>query len=107
MNDESLKKLFEDLFGDEDGDKTEVHRVRVIRVKSKDEDTQEEPKKEPTKEPSPEKASEKVAAAMILANIRFVKAMKDATSEFYQLSRLANEILKENHELRTRLGEKR
>lgn len=97
MNDESLKKIFEDLFGDEDGNKTEVHRVRVIHVKSKDEHTPEESKKEP----APEKA-----AAMILANIRFAKAMKDAASEFYQLSCLANEILKENQELRTKLGEK-
>lgn len=102
MNDESLKKLLEDLFGDEDGNKTEVHRVRVIHVKSKDEHTPEESKKEP----APEKASEK-AAAMLLANIRFAKAMKDAASEFYQLSHLANEILKENQELRSRLGEKR
>ena len=62
-------------------------------------------KPEATKEPSPEKASEKVAA-MVQTNIRFAKAMKDAATEFYKLSCLANEILNENQELRARLGEK-
>ena len=62
-------------------------------------------KPEAAKEPSLEKASEKVAA-MIQANIRFAKAMKDAASEFYQLSCLAGEILRDNQELRAKLEEK-
>lgn len=76
--------------------------VNVVTVKGKDAKApQEEPKPEPTKEPAHEKA-----AAMIQANIRFAKAMKDAASEFYQLSCLAGEILNENQKLRARLGEK-
>ena len=97
--DENLKKLLEGLLGDEDGDKKAGVHV-CITVKDKDAKApQEEPK--PTKEPAPEKA-----AAMIQANIRFAKAMKDAASEFYQLSCLAGEILNENQKLRARLGEK-
>ncbi len=106
MNDESLKKLLEGLFG-EDGDKKANVQVRVIRVMKEniEDDTQEESKPEAAKEPSPEKESERVTA-MIQTNIRFAKAMKDAATEFYQLSCLANEILKEDQELRSRLGEK-
>ena len=85
--------------GDEDGDKKAGVHV-CITVKDKDAKApQEEPK--PTKEPAPEKA-----AAMIQANIRFAKAMKDAASEFYQLSCLAGDLLQENAELRGRLEKK-
>ena len=64
--------------------------IKKSKPEAKDESTDEESK----------------AVALIKANMRFAKAMKDAASEFYQLSCLANEILKENQELRTKLGEK-
>ena len=107
---EALKLLEKAGLNDKDG----VH-IRVITLKSTkkktSDDTQEtekpqdEPKPEAAEEPTPEKTPERVAS-MIQTNIRFAKAMKDAATEFYQLSCLANEILKENQELRSRLGEK-
>ena len=69
----------------------------------KDEIFKEKP--EPAKEPSLEKAPKKVAT-LSKANTLFAKAIKDAIDEFYQLADLTNEILKENQELRAKLGEK-
>ena len=109
---EVAQEILKELDEAEREGKDNVH-IRVINIKTskkKADDSQEEaaeePKPEPTKEPALEKASEKVAA-MVQTNIRFAKAMKDAATEFYQLSCLANEILKENQELRSRLEEKR
>ena len=107
---EALKLIEKAGLDDKDG----VH-IRVITLKSTKKKTsddsqeaekpQDEPKPEATEEPEPEKVTER-AVALLQANVRFAKAMKDAASEFYQLSCLAGEILKENQELRARLGEK-
>ena len=104
---EALKLIEKAGLNDKDG----VH-IRVITLKSTKKKTsddsqeaekpQDEPNSEATKEPSPEER----AAAMVQANICFVKAMKDATTEFYKLSCLTGEILKENQDLRAKLEEK-
>lgn len=112
---EVAQEILKELDEAEREGKDNVH-IRVINIKTskkKADDSQEEAAKEELRkakdetkhEPIPEKESEK-AAAMIQANIRFAKAMKDAASEFYQLSCLAGEILNENQKLRARLGEK-
>lgn len=89
--------------------KTAKEEIREELLKEAAKEELRKAKDETKHEPAPEKkpeAGECTLDTLVAANIRFAKAMKDAASEFYQLSCLAGEILNENQELRTRLGEK-
>lgn len=103
-------KLIEDSDLD---DKDNVH-VRVVSIKkvnkknseaSQEDSKEEEAAEESTEEPESEKESMD-AGDLIRAHIRFARAMKDAATEFYKLSCMTGEILRDNQELRARLGEK-
>lgn len=102
-------KLIEDSNLD---DKDNVH-VRVVTIKSANKKDAEAPQKEVTEEPIKEsedkpESEEKIGDAgdLILANIRFAKAVETLSNEYLRLSKLAAGFLNENQELRARLGEK-
>lgn len=102
---EVLKLIEDSDLDDEDNVHVRVINIKTSKKRVDDSQEAEKPQDEPNPEAAEEPTPERVAS-MIQTNIRFAKAMKDATNEFYQLSCLANEILKENQELRARLGEK-
>ena len=112
---EVAQEILKELDEAEREGKDNVH-IRVINIKTskkKADDSQEEaaeePKPEPTKEPALEKkpeAGECTLDTLVAANVRFAKAAKDMTSEYFHLSRMAADLLQENTELRGRLEKK-
>lgn len=112
---EVLKMIEDSGLDDKDG----VH-IRVITIKTEknsEEDSKEEAAKEELRkaqdetkhEPAPEKkpeAGECTLDTLVAANVRFAKAAKDMTSEYFHLSRMAADLLQENAELRGRLEKK-
>lgn len=104
---EILKLLKNADLNDKDG----VH-IRVITVKSEKnskEDSKEEAAKEELRKAQDEtkpEAGEYTLDTLVAANVRFAKAAKDMTSEYFHLSRMAADLLQENAELRGRLEKK-
>lgn len=108
---EVLKMIEDSDLDDEDGVHIRVINIKTSKKKADDsqEEAAEEPKPEPTKEPALEKkpeAGECTLDTLVAANVRFAKAAKDMTSEYFHLSRMAADLLQENAELRGRLEKK-
>lgn len=112
---EVAQEILKELDEAEREGKDNVH-IRVINIKTskkKADDSQEEAaeeaKPEAAKKSSPEKKSEAgecTLDTLVAANVRFAKAAKDMTSEYFHLSRMAADLLQENAELRGRLEKK-
>ena len=106
---EIAKEVLKIIEGSGLDDKDNVH-VRVVTIKSANKKDSEDSQKEavaeePTEAPDPEKKAGD-AGDLILANIRFAKAVENLSNEYFRLSQLAAGFLNENRELRTKLGEK-
>lgn len=116
---EVAQEILKELDEAEREGKDNVH-IRVISIKtskkgvdaSQEEVAEEELRKaqdEAKPEPAPEKkpeAGEYTLDTLVAANVRFAKAAKDMTSEYFHLSRMAADLLQENAELRGRLEKK-
>lgn len=114
---EVAQEILKELDEAEREGKDNVH-IRVINIKTskkKADDSQEEAAEEEHRKaqneakPAPEKkpeAGECTLDTLVAANVRFAKAAKDMTSEYFHLSRMAADLLQENAELRGRLEKK-
>lgn len=115
---EVAQEILKELDEAEREGKDNVH-IRVINIKTSKkrvDDSQEVAEEELRKaqneakpEPAPEKkpeAGECTLDTLVAANIRFAKAVENLSNEYFRLSQLAAGFLKENQELRTKLGEK-
>lgn len=117
---EVAQEILKELDEAEREGKDNIH-IRVINIKTSkkktSDDSQEEAAKEELRkaqdetkpEPAPEKkpeAGECTLDTLVAANVRFAKAAKDMTNEYFHLSRMAADLLQENAELRGRLEKK-